>query len=235
MPNLDFLPRSAFAAAPLAAAPAAGEVFMRDRDGLGLATVLPRNRQHAALAARVRQLWGIELPSGPRRVESEGVAFIGIGPDAWLASCEGQPNIFAAELREALTGLASVSDQSDGYAPLRVSGSKARETLLKLVPVDLDPRAFGIGAVASTLAAHIGVTLWRLEDDAQGSAVFELVVFRSLAASLQHALSEAASQFGLVIQPSTGQYRATLAPIGATTDLYPGSADVEHLQGQLIK
>jgi sarcosine oxidase gamma subunit len=49
----------------------------------------------------------------------------------------------------------------------------------------------------STVAAHVGITLWRLEDDEAGSAVFELAVFRSLATSLWHALTESAAEFGI--------------------------------------
>ncbi len=46
----------------------------------------------------------------------------------------------------------------------------------------------------------MGVTLWRLEDHSDGTPVFEIVVFRSLAGSFWHALSESAAEFGLVME-----------------------------------
>jgi sarcosine oxidase subunit gamma len=92
---------------------------------------------------------------------------------------------------------AAIADQSDGQAVLRVSGQKVREALCKLVPIDLHPRAFGVGDVAVTVAAHIGVTLWRLPDELNGHAAFEIAVYRSLAGSFWAALSASAAEFGL--------------------------------------
>jgi heterotetrameric sarcosine oxidase gamma subunit len=122
---------------------------------------------------------------------------LGLGPDSWLASKERDGNDFAVSLRAALGTIASVSEQSDGYAVLRLSGSKVRETLAKLIPIDLHPRAFRPGNAASTVASHIGVTLWRLDDSTDGLSVFEMVMFRSLAASFWHALAENAADLGL--------------------------------------
>ncbi len=199
MPDEQFTARSAFAGLAVSAA-TRGQVFVRDRDGLGLATVLLRKGQRAAAAQCVRQLWNIELPSGPRRSAAGAVAFAGTGPHAWLATCENGANGFAAQLRSALAGVACVSDQTDGYATLRLWGPKVRDTLLKLVSIDLHPDVFPPGRVAGTLAAHMGLTVWRLDDDEDGSPVFEVAVFRSLAGSFWQALSESAAEFGLVVQ-----------------------------------
>jgi sarcosine oxidase subunit gamma len=199
MPDFEFAPCSAFAGLAVPTA-GSGEVYATDRDGLGLATVLVRKGQTEALARRVKELFGIELPRGARRVAAGEVALAGTGPEAWLASCERGGNRFAAALQRALAGVASVSDQSDGYAGLRLSGPKARETLLKLVSIDLDASAFKSGDVAPTLAAHMAITLWRLEDAPEGSPVFELIVFRSLARSFWHALSASASEYGFVVR-----------------------------------
>jgi len=95
--------------------------------------------------------------------------------------------------------VASVSDQSSGYALLRLTGPKLRDALAKMLPIDLHERAFATGDVASTLASHVGVTLWRLEDGADGSPVFEIAMFRSLAGSFWHALTSSAAEFGLVV------------------------------------
>jgi methylglutamate dehydrogenase subunit D len=72
-----------------------------------------------------------------------------------------------------------------------------RDALAKIIPLDVHPAAFRPGDVASTVASHMGVTLWRLEDAAHGSPVFEFAVFRSLAGSFWHALSLSAAEFGL--------------------------------------
>lgn len=166
------------------------------REGFGLAAVLARRGASAALAERVRLRFGVELPRGPRREASSAVAFIGTGPDAWLAMAERGGNEFAATLAADLDGAASVSDQSDGYVSIRLMGAGVRRVLAALIPIDVHPRAFDVGHAAATVAAHIGVTLWRLPDRSDKAPVFEILLFRSLAASFRHALDQAAAEFG---------------------------------------
>lgn len=174
-----------------------------ERDGLGLATVLERRGRRAALVERVRERFGIELPRTPNRLVCGRIAFVSTGPGAWLATCEGAGNGFALSLREGLDDLASISDQSDGYAVLRVAGQFVRDALCKLVPIDLHPRVFGVGDVAATVAAHIPTILWRLQNDANGSAVFEIACYRSFSKSFRLALSASAAEFGLFMSGDT--------------------------------
>lgn len=164
-------------------------MIIATRDGLGMTKVLARRGQAAALARQFQTHFGISLPSAPRRVASGDVAVLGLGPDTWLATREQGGNDFALALKPLLAGLASISDQSDAQVGLRLTGPRVRETLAKLIPIDLHPRVFAVGQVAETIAAHIGVLIWRLEDAADGSPVFELAVPRSLSVSFCHALS----------------------------------------------
>lgn len=166
-------------------------------DGLGLATVIVRRGQLSALTDRVRERFGIVLPHGPYRRAVGSLAFAGTGPEAWLAMRD-TPDGFTELLTSEIGAMAAVADQSDGYAMLRVSGPKVRSALEKIFPLDLHPSAFKPGDVASTVASHMGATIWRL-DDADGAPVFDIAVFRSLAGSFWHAFSYSAAEFGLAI------------------------------------
>jgi heterotetrameric sarcosine oxidase gamma subunit len=179
-------------------------VAVADRDGMGLATVLVRNGQHAVLRQRVRERFGIELPHGPRRSACGAIAFAATGPGAWLATCEENNNSFAPSLKEAVGNAAAVADQSSGYAILRLTGPRLRDTLAKMMPLDLHERAFQTDSVASTIALYVGATLWRLADAADGSPVFEIAVFRSVAAGFWHGLVASAAEFGLVSEDRIG-------------------------------
>ena len=190
-----FVSRSALVGAVSASGSGAG-VTAVVRDGLAMATVLARKGASRRLAEGVRRRFEVELPKVSQRTAASGVAFAGTGPGAWLAIAESGDNEFAARLMGDLDGLASVSDQSDGYALIRLNGARVRDALAKLIPIDLHPRAFPVGAVASTVASHIGVTLWRLADEPDAAGVFEIVMFRSLARSFWHALAEAAAEYG---------------------------------------
>lgn len=197
-PEFSLTPRAAFANLPITHTEGAG-VIATDRDGLGIATVLARRNQQQSLAQRVQERLGIQLPQGTRRSSSGSVAFAATGPGAWLATSESGGNDFAKVLMDVVGDAASISDQSDGQAVLRLSGPRIRDALCKLVPIDLHPRVFNVDDVAVTIAAHMGCTLWRLEDESGGAAVFEIVVARSVAASFWSALSHSAAEFGFKI------------------------------------
>jgi sarcosine oxidase subunit gamma len=193
-------PRAPFAGLEMAHS-IGGGITLRERDGLGIATILARKGKVTALIERLQALHGLALPQGPRRVRVAGLSLAGTGPGAWLATHGTAGNSFAASLTETIGDLASVSDQSDGYAVLRLSGPRVREALCKLVPIDLHSRVFGVGDVAGTIAGHVNVTLWRLEDGTDASPVFEIALYRSYAGSFWQLLGEAAGEFGLVRSP----------------------------------
>jgi methylglutamate dehydrogenase subunit D len=188
MVDQSFSSRSAFTGSSFAAAGPDRLAGITDRDGLGVATVLLRKGRILALEQRVRQCFGIALPRGARRETSGGIAFAGTGPEAWLATGDLLGYGFAPSLREVIGDLASISEQSDALAILRLTGYELCYALAKIVAVDLHPRAFKPGDVASTVVSQIGATLWRLEDATAGAPVFEIAVPRSLAQTFSHAL-----------------------------------------------
>jgi sarcosine oxidase subunit gamma len=180
---------SAWPVSSIATAALAG-VRVTRRETLGIATVIARKDAGEMLARRVNGLFGVQLPQGPQHAFARGSSFIGVGRGVWLATSEAQGSDFTTLLRESIGDLASISDQTDAYALVRVSGPKVRAVLGKLIPVDVHPRTFGIGAAAVTIAAHIGVTFWRLEDEGEDVPVFDLAVPRSMAGSFWQMLME---------------------------------------------
>jgi len=169
------------------------------RDDVAFATVIAKRGCREPLTQSVLARYAVELPRAPYRRQSQDVAFAGLGREMWLASCERGGNEFAGALRGAIGEFASISDQSDAYSVLRVTGPKVRDTLAKLIPIDLHPSIFAPGAVASTVASHIRVLLWRLHDVADGAPAFEMAVARSLTAAFWHAFTASALEFGLSV------------------------------------
>jgi heterotetrameric sarcosine oxidase gamma subunit len=199
-PESELQSHAPFANLPLTSAPGRG-VMATDRDGLAIARITARKGPLAALTSRVRERFGVELAEGPRRVEANGVVFVGMGVETWLAIAEhgfASAGGFTASLREAVDDLAAVSDQTGSYAVLRLTGPCVRDTLAKFVPLDLHARVFDPGSAASTIASHIPVTLWRLPDGSGGLPVFEIAAPRSYAGSFWHVVVESAAEFGLV-------------------------------------
>jgi methylglutamate dehydrogenase subunit D len=177
-------------------------VTIRGREGLGMATLHVRQRQHATLRSRIREHFGINLPNGPVRIRKDLLAIAGVAPGVWLATLEHGGHSLAGRLRHALGEAASVCDQSDSYAVVRLYGPRVTHVLCSLVPLDLHESTFPVDAVASTWAAHAPIRLWRIENDAEGSPAFDLAVVRSYALSFQNALAEALAE-------SSGPVRAS--------------------------
>lgn len=166
------------------------------QEDIALATVIARKGAREALAARVRDVFALDLPTTPRCAAAGPVAFAWAGPGHWLARAEAaQGHAFEQRLRDELPGLASVTDQSDGRTIVRVGGSRAARVLAKGVMIDLHPRAFGPGDAAVTAIAHVGVQFWQVDT----APTYECVVLRSFAADFWHWLIDAGKEFGVVV------------------------------------
>ena len=138
----------------------------------------------------------------PKRVEGGAISFVWAGPGQWLATTEhAAPDVFARNLRREFAGLASVTDQSDGRAIIRVGGPKARQALAKGIPVDLDSVSFGPGDTALTAAGHIAVQFWQLDE----APTYEFAVFRSFAAAFCEWLKQAGAEFGVTVAGDVAQ------------------------------
>ncbi len=177
--------------------PDAAGVVVRERTGLQIATLIARS-DAAALAKAAADGLGLALPASSKRVEKDDLAVVGVGPRTWMLIRAGQKPL-ADELQLRFGPLAAVSDQSSGYGVLRISGPKARATFEKGLSIDLHPRAFTPGDAAATACAHIGVTLWQLDE----TPSYEVALFRSLAGSFWHWLSESAAEYGLRVDDAS--------------------------------
>lgn len=191
------MPRSPFAR-PLAAlgpSEAGAGITVMARDGLALATVIGRKGKADDLAERVEALFGIALPAGPRRIAAGRIAFVGAGPGQWLAVADSSadPNALAIRLARDLAGFASVAEQSDSRAVIRLSGPCVRLVLAKGLPIDLHPRAFGPGDAALSAIAQIGVHLWQLDE----APTYEIAAPLSMAGSFADWLIAAGAEYGI--------------------------------------
>ena len=174
---------------------ASGGIGLRieERTDIALASVVAKHGKRFMLVNAVNTAFGVALPDGPRRATRGAVTFAGTGPDQWIASAEGAEAAgFAVRLRGRIGPFAAVADQSDARLVLRLSGAGVRDVLAKGVPVDLHPKVFKPGDVASTLIAYVGVQIDMLD----GAPTYQLTAPRSMAGTLWSWLSASAAEFG---------------------------------------
>jgi methylglutamate dehydrogenase subunit C len=173
-------------------------VYIRQHVNLGIAKVVARRNGRNTLAQRLRVHFELDLPQTPSRVSNERAAVIGLAPGSWLVTLEeNRDHALARSLQSSLGDCVSVCDQTDAYVVLSLTGPRVRETLAKLIPIDLHPRYFRPGDAAQTLAHHVSVILWRLEDIGEHQPAFELAMPRSFFSSLRQGLCQGGSSAAL--------------------------------------
>jgi heterotetrameric sarcosine oxidase gamma subunit len=116
---------------------------------------------------------GLAMPAPNSFAEKKGVRIVWTGREqAFLIGAESP----------VLEG-AAVTDQSDGWAVLALSGVAAVDVLARLVPLDLRLGAFPVGSAVRSVLNHMNAVFLRTGDYA-----FEVMVFRSMARTAWHEL-----------------------------------------------
>ena len=154
-----------------------GRVSMAEVDLGPLTLIQPFESQAAAMDDCVKRDIGLTLPKSNRSTSNSNARLIWFGHDSYLLAGGQAPD---------LTALAAVSDQSDAWACVEVSGDTVEDVLARLVPVDLRASAFPMDATVRTLIGHISAALTRTGDNR-----ILILVFRSMARSLVEDLKEA--------------------------------------------
>lgn len=127
-------------------------------------------------AAKALKTLGLAFP-GPGEVSAKGEArLIWTGRD--------QAFLQGAVPPEGIDAHAAVTDQSDAWAAVRVSGEATVAALSRLIALDLRPSAFPVGRVVRSAVNHMNAIVLRSE------AGVEVWVFRSMARTLWHELTE---------------------------------------------
>jgi sarcosine oxidase subunit gamma len=155
-------------------------------------------------AAVDAELLGARLPTTPNTwVASSAGRAIWLGPDEWLlTSTAHTPDELDEQTRETVQPLGgAVVDVSAQRIGLRLTGSRARDVLVKGCSIDVHPRVFGRGRAAQTTVGLAGVILLGLSDPADTDPAgpqqgdFLLLVRSSFARYLAEWLLDAAEEF----------------------------------------
>jgi heterotetrameric sarcosine oxidase gamma subunit len=107
------------------------------------------------------------------------------GPATLAWTARNQAFLIGVRSPNTLQG-ATLTDQSDGWACLRLEGPLAAEALVRLYPLDLRPQSFPPGHAARAPLNHMQSILMRTAPYA-----FDLLVFRSMARTAWHEVEAA--------------------------------------------
>jgi heterotetrameric sarcosine oxidase gamma subunit len=166
--------------------------------GLQLETSASDIVEIAALRGRAREVErialgrGVQLPALGRALVTSGHLALCVRPQRWLIlTPPASAQTSAATWQAACAGLGTALDLSSGLSALELTGSAARDVLVRSCRIDLDPDAFPVGAACATIMVQVPVILVAL-----ASGVL-LLTPASTARHLREWLVSTAKPFGL--------------------------------------
>ncbi len=162
---------------------AGGGAILTEAAAVDCYSVAPYKGMEKACSTALKKACGIALPEPNRTASNDGVRVIWSGQGRYLVMAADAPDIFA--------GIASVTDQSDANATIVLDGATARAILARLTPIDLRDSAMPVGATARSLIGHMSASITRIAADE-----YELMVMRSMAATLVHEVTESMRGLG---------------------------------------
>lgn len=130
----------------------------------------------ATTVAKGLKRLGLAMPEPNAMLVKDGARIIWTGRDQAFLIGVAAPD---------LEGVA-VTDQSDGWAVLSLSGADAVDVLARQLPIDLRLSAFPVGQVLRTQVNHMNAIVLRLD-----ATTFQIMVFRSMARTAWHELEDA--------------------------------------------
>ncbi|MFV0474516.1 MAG: sarcosine oxidase subunit gamma [Pikeienuella sp.] len=187
MAEFTLKPRSVFEGA--ADAPKGGEgIHFAEGPARGLVSLAARRGGGDALRAALEAAEGLTLPGPGRYAASGALTAMASAPGQWLIAAEGEADP-EARIRAAAGIAGDVTDISDGFVSLRLSGPGARDALARISTLDFTDAAFPVGAFARTRMMQIGVAIRRLGGET--GPAYALETPRSTARSFAHEVNTA--------------------------------------------
>jgi sarcosine oxidase subunit gamma len=137
----------------------------------------------------IKKSFKVERPTIGQFTQSKlnNARFLGLQQDQLFVLFNYTSDRAVEEISEKINAgnqLAYLSDQSDSWMTLRVSGNNCRDALERICPLDIHPTVFPVGSVARTSMEHMAVIILHKKEDS-----YLLLSLRSFAHSFLHAVT----------------------------------------------
>ena len=169
--------------------------------GLSMVSVAPLAGSQAAFQTAIAKLFKTDKsdrpkPSATMALDQSGKQLCILMPSAqnqWFLCFDddGTNPIDAAKtlIGKSLSKQMAMTDQSDSWVILALSGPQSGQTLSRICPIDCGVSAMPIGTTARTSMEHLGAIITRRPDEGDHQPCFWLLSARSSAPSFLHAIN----------------------------------------------
>ncbi len=143
-----------------------GQVAMAENPDIALAS-LARRRDPDTLktfADKARDFFGCDLPGPGQMSMTETFKIFWIGPEQWMiCAAFDRHELLDKQLNEQFGSTASVTEQTDAWCAVSLSGSGCQELFMRLCPIDI--ASFDDRSATRTTIEHMGCFVIRTRQD----------------------------------------------------------------------
>ncbi len=138
-----------------------------------------------AFAERISSAYSCEIPKPGQSLQSsaDDARLVWMQRDQFFLLPKYTDHNVTSAVHEKLGDTAYLSDQSDSWVLLRLSGPQSMAALERICPIDLYSESFPVNAVSRTVMEHMAAVVIK-----EGENSFILMGLRSYAHSFLHAL-----------------------------------------------
>lgn len=137
------------------------------------------------LKTAIKRSLGAEWPTiGGSTSSSKGYQLLGLQSDMIFAFFDHPGGLADKPVKSLLKENAYCTDQSDAWVMVQMSGEGVYAALERICPLNLAPEVFEVGSVARTYMEHLGVVIFKADEN-----TFVLMGATSSADDLLHAIT----------------------------------------------
>lgn len=156
----------------------AGDTSLSEATPAFITSLSPLQGKAKACGEGLKKAYDIGLPAAGRSTGKAGMRVIWTGRGQYFL-------VGGQQAGKALAKCASLTDQSDGWVVMQLTGASAVDVLARLTPIDLRADVFKRGHTARTELAHMMSIMTRTTKG------FEIMVMRSFAKTAVYSVKAA--------------------------------------------
>lgn len=165
-------------------------VMLEEISDLAIVSISAPLGEETALREAVDKKLGVKWPTiGTSTLGSNGHRLLGLQEDMIFAVFPHPTHMPEISIQTKLDTNCYVTDQSNAWVVVAISGADSFTALERICPLDLSSKAFPVCCTLQTTMEHIGVTVSKQSEDC-----FWLFAATSYAGSLCHTLETAIIQ-----------------------------------------
>jgi len=162
-----------------------GSVKVEEVTGKALVSIGQPLGLKMKLQTAIEKNLGADWPTIGRSTSSSmGYQFLGVQSDMIFAYFDHPGGLADKSILSLLEDNAFCTDQSDAWAMVQISGEGVYAALERICPLNIAPDVFEVGAVARTSMEHLGVIIFKTDEN-----TFVLMGATSSADDLLHAVT----------------------------------------------